>query len=530
MMKRMLAFALLLLLLPAAALAEEAGEEALTYVRQEKKFIDFPTLDAWRGHFSSVTKWVIVTPETLEENWALVSGRGDPEEEIRARYADEHFLFEAYSPDLPADACFRAEVYEDDFTREVWHLRHLDTAERKQLNNKLMSGAVLTDREVYGIVNADTGVNTYAKGYFTNYPPRTHESGQLQIHFRNGRMYVFSYCVTGRLAGASRWYTAKEKAAFDKTPIGSMESRFKSEALPRMPRYELDSAMPEIIAPGTVTIKGTVEAGSTFEAALDGQKLAAQTDKKGNFSVKVPLSEVGEHQLVFTVANAKFTTRTMTYAIIVTDTVTPLTITEEPELISKIGEVTLAGRSAPGAVLTVTLNDGEPGVLTADGEGCFTHSFQVDKRGVNTVHLTALEAGKAVSERDFVFTADYEDFNDAIKVFSQDLTDASFKDICDNVEEHIGEKVKISIRTKEITLNEQGLGLVCVYNAPSGKEKDQTPLYVNLPGYAQCQIGERMIITVYATVDGKRVIFDEDGNEEERIELTAEYGTYLVRK
>ena len=39
-----------------------------------------------------------------------------------------------------------------------------------------------------------------------------------------------------------------------------------------------------------------------------------------------------------------------------------------------------------------------------------------------------------------------------------------------------------------------------------------------------------MIITVYATVDGKRVIFDEDGNEEERIELTAEYGTYLVRK
>ena len=71
---------------------------------------------------------------------------------------------------------------------------------------------------------------------------------------------------------------------------------------------------------------------------------------------------------------------------------------------------------------------------------------------------------------------------------------------------------------------------MCVYNAPSGKEKDQTPLYVNLPGYAQCQIGERMIITVYATVDGKRVIFDEDGNEEERIELTAEYGTYLVRK
>jgi hypothetical protein len=31
-------------------------------------------------------------------------------------------------------------------------------------------------------------------------------------------------------------------------------------------------------------------------------------------------------------------------------------------------------------------------------------------------------------------------------------------------------------------------------------------------------------------VDGKRVIFTDDGEEEERIELTADYGTYLVSK
>ena len=81
-MKRLLAMLMLLSLLPLAALA---GVDApLTWERQEKKFIDFPTLDGWRGHFSSVTKWTIVTPENLEENWALVSGRGDPEAEIRA--------------------------------------------------------------------------------------------------------------------------------------------------------------------------------------------------------------------------------------------------------------------------------------------------------------------------------------------------------------------------------------------------------------------------------------------------------------
>ena len=105
-MKRLLAMLMILALLPLAALA---GVDApLTWERQEKKFIDFPTLDGWRGHFSSVQKWTIVTPENLEENWELVSGRGDPEEEIRARYAAPTFLFEAYSPDLPEDACFRA--------------------------------------------------------------------------------------------------------------------------------------------------------------------------------------------------------------------------------------------------------------------------------------------------------------------------------------------------------------------------------------------------------------------------------------
>ena len=96
------------------------------------------------------------------------------------------------------------------------------------------------------------------------------------------------------------------------------------------------------------------------------------------------------------------------------------------------------------------------------------------------------------------------------------------------MEDHIGAKVKISVKTKEITLNEQGLGLLCIYNAKQAK--DQTKLYVNFPGYAQCQIGENMILTIYATVNGKRVIFDKDGEEEERMELTADYGTYLVTR
>lgn len=527
MMKRMLALLMILALLPLTALA--GADTPLVYERTEKKFINFPTMDEWRGHFGSVTKWIIVTPETLDENWELVSGRGDPEEEIRARYADENFLFEAYSPDLPEDACFRAEVFENEITREIWHLRHWNTAERKQINEFLASGKMLPDREMYSITNAETGTNAHVRGYFTNYPPATHESGKLQIHFRNGRMYVFSYCVTGRLAGAKRWYTAKEEAAIAKTPVDtSTESKFLSEALPRMPLYKLESVMPDLIAPGTVTVKGTVDAGSTFVASVDGKEVSAQVDKKGNFTVELPLTEVGERHIVFTVSHAKYTTRTMEYKVNVSDTATPLTITGEPGVLSAIDSVTLAGLSAPGAEITITLDEGKTSSTTAGSDGQFRHVFTVDGRGVYSLKVSAAVEGKEETVREFVFGADYEDADTGIKAFNEEVTDVNFKTICENVEDYIGTKVKISIRTKEITINEQGLGLLSVYNAPSGKEKDQTPLYVNLPGYAQCQIGEKMIITIYATVDGKRVLFTEDGEEEERIELTVDYGTYLV--
>lgn len=522
-MKRMLAILLAFMLLPMLACADEP----LVYERQAKKFIDFPTMDGWRGHFSSVQKWTIVTPETLDENWELVAARGDTEEEIRARYASPNFLFEAYSPDLPQDACFRAEVYEDDVSRDVWNLRHLDAAQRKQLNTYLGSGKAFPDRDVYNLFNTGSGDNCHLMAYFTNYPPATHESGRMRIDFRNGRMYVFSYCVTGRLAGASRWYTAKEKAQLDLAPLTSMETKFADKALPRMPRYELTTTLPEIAAPGAMTFAGTVEAGSKVSAALDGQNVPVKVDKKGNFTLDAELT-AGERLLTITVENTKFTTRVMEYTIKVADDITPLTITEEPGWKCVIGDVTLAGTTAPGADVTIVVDEGEPVVMTAGEDGAFSHTFQAEERRAYAVKLTTAANGLSPAEKEFTFAADYETTDDGIKAFNQQVTDVNFKTIAENVEDYIGTKVKISIKTKEITINEQGLGLMCIYNAK--QTKDQTPLYVNLPGYAQCQIGENMIITIYATVDGTRLLFSDDGEEEERIELTADYGTYLVYK
>ncbi len=530
MMKRILALLLLLACLPLSVTAE------LEYIRQEKRFIDFPAMDEWRGNFSSVKKWTIVTPESLDENWDLVAARGDTEEEIRQRFAGEHFLFEAYSPDLPQDACFRAEVYENDLTREVWHLRHLGSEERKELNDLLLSGLVLPDREVYILTNKGSNESACIMGYFTNLPGGTHESGQIQLRFRNGRMYVFSYCVSGRMAGRSRWYSSKEKAAFSKTPMDlSADSSFRNKMLPRLPDFALTAPVPEQTEPGNITVQGTVEKGSALTAALDGNPIEGKADKAGKFNVTVPLTEVGEHTLTLTVTNSKYTERVMTYPIIVSDTVTPLNITGQPVGYAYVGDVTLKGLTSPGAQLTFTLDEGEPQTFTAAADGSFTHTFHLADKGEHSAVLTARKDGLEPASTEMAFVGQYEDINDGIRAFSVGLTEHRIDKMAEDIDAYVGEKVKISVRIKEVTLNEQGLGLLCEYNPPAGMKHDETPLYLSVPGYAQCQLHENMIITIYGTVVGQREEESEDAGipgakPETRMEILMEYGTYMVYK
>ncbi len=534
MLKRLMVFAAVLLLLPLAALAE------LEYTRAEHTYIDFPTLDQLHASFMNMKKWIIVTPETLEENWDLVAARGDTEEEIRARYADEHFLFEAYSPELPADACFRAEMYENDMTREVWHFRHWTTAERRQLNEYLSSGNVLPDRDVYSLTNKGSNGTANVQGYFTNYPPATHESGVIRFDFRNGRMYVFSYCVSGRLLGSKRYMNAKDEKAISRSPLTSLNTRFLSEMQPRLPKYALDSAFPEDVAPGNVRVTGTTGANCKLAVTLDGEKIGANIKSNGSFVAVLPLKEPGEHEVVLTVTHSKFTDRVMRYTVRVSETLTPLTVEEDPGYFTDMEKLTWKGRTDPGA--QVTLRDGETelAACTADETGAFSLDLEPEQQGGYELTLTAQAEGKEPNQRSVAFTARYADAKEGIKVFSKDLSETPFLDMLDNIEDYIGQKVKISIWVKEVRINDQGLALIGHHNHKSETNayngsywptaKGNALLYVNVPGYAQCQIGKNMILTVYATVDGTRVLVNADGEEEERIELTVDYGTYLVSK
>ena len=522
MAKRILALLLALLLTPCAALAE------LEFIRAEKKYITFPSMDEWRGHFNKVQNWTIVTADNLDEHLALVMQRGDSEEEIRARYADGHFLFEAYSTDLPTDACFRAEVYENALTREVWNLKHLDSTERKELNETIMGGYVLPDRDVYSLSNRGSNDSACINGYFTNYPPTRVESGQIQFRFRNGRMYVFSYCVSGRLAGRSGLYSNKEKEQFNLTPMSlSADSSFRNKALPRLPEFTLDETLPEQVDLGELTVTGTVEKGSALTVTLDGTALDAQVDKKGGFTVVLPLNSAGDHEAVFTVTNKKYTERVESYIINASGNRTPLTLTAQPEIYPLVGEQVFTGRTDPGAMLLLQLDKEDEIPVTADADGLFSHTFTVNDSALHTVRIVASAAGKDPVVAEVMFYTQYESVKAGIKAFSEKLTEHRIDEMSENPVDYLGERVKISVRVKELTFNETGLGLLCEYNPPSGLKHDKTPLYLTVPGYAQCQIYENMIITIYGTVQGERTVATDSG-EGTRMDIFMEYGTYMT--
>ena len=127
------------------------------------------------------------------------------------------------------------------------------------------------------------------------------------------------------------------------------------------------------------------------------------------------------------------------------------------------------------------------------------------------------------------FATEYETFKDGLKAFTKNLTDYSIGEMAKDPDRYKGEKVKISVRIKDVTYTEDGLGILCTYNPPSGSKKAKTPLYLRLYGYGQDQINEDMVVTIYGTVTGAETVKTGDG-EETRLGILLQYGTYLSSK
>lgn len=527
MLKRLAALALALLLcLP--ALAEEAPAPRVPFEKTQKFYINFPTMDEWQGHFKKVQNWTIVTADNMEEHMQLLLQRGESEEAVRSRFARPTLLFEAYSSDLPADACFRAEMIENELTREVWHLRHLNSTELKELHDTIESGLLLPDRDVYSLSNKGGGEAACITGYFTNYPPERHESGRVMFRFRNGRMYVFSYCVSGRQAGSSRWYSKAEDAQVDLTPLAlSGNSAFKNKMLPRMPDFTLDQPVPAQAGLTDLVVTGTIEKGSKLQAAHNGRELEAAVDKNGRFSVTVPLRYEGDHQLTFTVTNKKYTDRVETRVINASDDRTPLTILTQPEARAIMGKQTVSGVTSPGTQVTFQLDVQDNITLTADENGAFTHTFTVNDNAMHMLRLAAAEEGKAPMVAQIVFYTTYKSVEEGLRDYSGEVVSVGLDKLVRDPGAYQGSRVKASVIVKDVAFTENGLSVVCIKTKSRYSDEKDVYVHLSVSGWAQCKIYEGKMITVYGVVNGETTLPSREGEGETTyVNLDVDYITY----
>lgn len=512
-MKRMLALLLALLMLPLSAQALE--------MEQEKNYVSFPELDGLRLRFRSAAEWTIVTRDNLEEHMALVTARGGTEQEARDRFARDTLLFEAYWPHLPEDACIRMERFTDDASRSVWHLKHLSSKERKALLETVNDGLLLPDYDTYAASYKGNGGNSWIHCSFTNYPPAVHESGAMEIRYMNGHAYVLTYSVYGRAAGRSNLRLKGENQVLQsKTPF--YEWTLKSKQQPQLAAFALDEAFPIQVDTGTLQVSGSVAKGGKLTIAVDGRSLKCKVNAKGHFTAEIPL-DGGDHEVVFTATQKKRTDNVTTYTVNASADRTPLSLTRQPETVALAGEQTVAGVTAPGAEVVLRLDDRDPVTLTADAGGAFAHTFDVNDDLLHEAIIAAHAPGKDVSILALPFATVFESVKEGTDAFEKQLTAHTLAELAADPAAHRGERVKISVRLREISYTPEGLGILATHNV-KGKQP-ATPLYLTVSGYAQDSLYEDMTITIYATVAGEKQL---DG--ESRLHLQVQYGTWLVAR
>lgn len=517
-MKKVFAlWAALLLLLPFGAGAELQMETSSSY-------ITFPELDGMSCFFRKSAEWTIVHRDNLDDHMALALQRGETEEAIRSRFQQDTLLWEAYADVLEKDACIRMECFENTETRQVWHLRHLSSKERKALLEQVNDGLLLYQYDTYSAKFEGSGGNQYITCGYTTVPPAAYESGMMYIRYINGRQYVMTYAVHGRMASRKKLRSNRENDRIGTfTPFHAL--KFGAELLPPMPELTLDGGFPLQVDVGDVSLSGSVTKGATLSVTLDGQEVPCKVNSKGGFTLTLPVASSGEHKAVLTVTHKKYTDRVEEYTFQASTELTPLHLTAYPELLAQAGEQTITGVSSPGADIVLRLDDHEAVSLTADTEGCFSHTFQVMDDKLHQLYVMAKAPDKDACVMEYAFATEYETFRDGLKAFEKKLTDLKISELEQQPYEHLGERVKISVKVQDVLYTEDGLGILCTYNPPKGSKHAKTPLYLTNYGYGQDQITAGMTITIYGVVNGQRQVEDET-----RLDILVQYGTYLVTR
>lgn len=191
-----------------------------------------------------------------------------------------------------------------------------------------------------------------------------------------------------------------ETMALARTVILDAEPPVLSVSRPPAEPTPLATANPEL------RVVGTTEPGATVRVLIKGrtETAAAEVGPTGRFELVLARSLAeGENELVVEAADPAGNLTTLTRCVLLDRTAPPLGLLPplDADLETAVPQVVVAGRTEPGAILSVVLNGQVLADLTVGGSGDFVLGNLPLDEGENVLKLKALDAvgNRAVLQR-----------------------------------------------------------------------------------------------------------------------------------
>lgn len=444
-----------------------------------------------------IENWTVVTPDTMEENMALLTRDGTPEKEVRRRFAQDHILAEAYHDGLP-DGRVRMQMFEDEKTRSVWNLADLSKKQRTSLKKELSEHLFQGYLRLFNIKDNFTQIARHWSmwGSVIAYPPAAYESGFFTLRYFNGRAYLLTYtqntpASSKKLLNGTHTYAR----AGTWTDLMGYVPEFVGKAQPAAADLTHAETLILNAHSGRYLFAGGTEKGAEVTVACGGRTEKAQVDQDGQYTARILLAP-GDNTVTASAAKAKAEGSTLSRVIRADDGMAALELTEYLSGPVDRQKLKAAGKASPGARVTIRIDGEERENLTAGPDGGFACTLQAEDWAEHELEITASEEGLTDCTARFTFRPVYEDVSKGIKAFSKVLDkDVTGKKLSADPAGYTGRKVKMEVYTVSCQRQDGRL----ILHANISRDKNM-PVILVCPDYLDDEIQAKMILTVYGTV------------------------------
>lgn|GEM_PF-2288154 len=500
---------ILLTLLMAFGLAAPALGE-LEYVINTQYYnstLDFPGLGV-KMNLRNPEEWTIVTAETLEEHADLITARGDTMENARFRFENANILFELYNPKRIPDAVIRVQCYEDEWSRNIWSTASADkdyyeVTQLRSLTDELNSTLYQGYLRMFNVRAQSDTTTMNIKGSVNWYPPYDYESGLFTMFCVNGKFYIASYlCMTpasstNYLYQSDMLYTY----AINWTPVEEWDGvKLMNGVQGETPVTDLASDWSRLILnahSGDFTFTGATERNAAVRVTNGEQSWDAAVDGT-NYTCVIQLRP-GENTVVSTANKQGLRENTTERIIAADDAVAALELTEFPYGRVLRNEVRASGKTAPGASVSVVIDDGDPQPVTVQPDGTFSYSLpvgSVEDWVDHTIEIAAHEEGLEDCTAKFTFSTGYAEAQQGIGAYLGTLSqNVNSWNINKEPDAHVGERTALEVRTIQVDHRDGILSVECRI-----EEDRARPIILLYPDYMDDQITPQMVITVYGEI------------------------------